>query len=145
MAHQGISKVEPLVIHRYWWGPQEFMRNDIRKYISLCRPCCIAEVPRHKAGAASTLTIGDYPFHTLAVDVFKTGVKHEGYDSVVSFADYFSRYIVACATQGDPDHTEIARLLFVEIVRHFGVLPRAPSPTSGRSRYMVSQVWAGHS
>ena len=50
------------------------MRKDIRNYIALYRPCNIAKVPRHKAGAASTLTIGDYPFHTLAVDVFKTGV-----------------------------------------------------------------------
>ena len=137
MGHLGVSKVEPLVTRRYWWGSQEQMRGDIRYYIGTCRACARTKVPHHKAGQYNAVPIGEHPFSNLAADIYKTGLKWGDYDSVVSFADYFSRYIVAEACEGDPDHVEIARILFERVVRYFG-MPRRLG--SDRGSQLVAKV-----
>ena len=120
MGHQGARKVEPLILNRYWWGSVEEMRKSIRDYINLCQPCKWGKPSRHKAGRYHALSIGEHPFDVLAADAYKVGISHGEFDTVISFVDYFSRYVVAEANEGDPNHERIAEILLRRVIRYFG-------------------------
>ena len=85
-----------------------------------CAICKRAKVPHHKAGRGYIMSTGEHPYDILAADVYKTGLSSDGYDSVLSFACYFSRHISALATCGDPSSEDIVRFLVNDVIRHYG-------------------------
>ena len=120
MGHQGIRKVTPLVIARYWWGTTAAMSATVATYINACRICAQCKVSRHKAGSGQLVTCGEHPHDYMGADVYSTGMSSDGFDHVVSFACYFSRMITAAATRGDPSSEDIARILVEQVIRYYG-------------------------
>ena len=121
LGHHGISKTTSLILERYTWGHDEaVLKESIRKHIMRCPVCRRAKVPHHKAGRGHVMSTGEHPYDILASDVYKTGLNSAGFDTVVSFACYFSRHVSAFATRGDPSSEDIVRFLVNDVIRTFG-------------------------
>ena len=123
LGHQGVSATTALILERYTWGENDgVIRKKIREHILNCAVCRRAKVPHHKAGCGHIMSTGEHPYDVLAADVYKTGIKSkEGFDTILSFACYFSRHISALATCGDPSSSDIVAFLINDVIRHYGM------------------------
>jgi DNA (cytosine-5)-methyltransferase 1 len=118
-----------MIRERYVWGENDVeMKEFIKQHIASCVVCARSKVPHHNAGRGHILQTGEHPMDILGADVYKpgrdikkVGKDKEGFDSILSFACYFSRHIIAVATKGDPTSKEIVDILLNEVIRHYGV------------------------
>ena len=124
-GHFGIPKTLALISRRYVWGTRDEMREDVSAYIKACHPCIRNKLPRHQTGAGQIADDGEYPNDVISADVYKTGrTAPSGADTIISFADHFSRAVYTRAHEGDPTSEEFAQILIEVIIAHYG-MPRS--------------------
>ena len=124
-GHFGVARTLDHISHRYTWGSEAQMKRDVQQYINRCRVCARTKMGRHPMGEGIIGDHGNHPMDILDTDVYKVGYKSStGEDTIISFADHFSKAVFARARVGDPTSEQFAETLIDTIISHYGV-PRA--------------------
>lgn len=122
LGHSGVHKTFKNVRRRYIWGTHEEMLEDVKLYVRGCRACARSKLARHPVGEGHVSDVGNQPMEMLSVDVYKVGYASKtGEDTIISFADHFSRAVFAEARKGDPTSEEFCDTLLRLIIAHYGV------------------------
>lgn len=119
-GHFGIDKVLPLILQRFYWGPDAEMRKTLSEHIRLCGPCSRSKIPHHAAGRRQIIDNGDHPNDILSGDVYDVGIVYDEYSHTLDFACHFTRLISSTAVKGMPTSEEVARVLRDVIIRNRG-------------------------
>ena len=121
-GHFGLQKTMNLITRKYVWGTEQEMRTDVGRYLRACHPCLRNKLSRHQLGAGQLAENGEHPNDIVSCDFYKTGcTASSGADTIVSFADHFTRAVYAVARVGDATSEEFAQTLIEVIVSHYGV------------------------
>ena len=119
-GHFGIDKVLPLILQRFYWGPDAEMRKTLSEHIRLCGPCSRSKIPHHAAGRRQILDNGEHPNDILSGDVYDVGIVYDDYSHTLDFACHFTRLISSTAVKGMPTSEEVARVLRDVVIRNRG-------------------------
>ena len=133
-GHLGITKVWPDIRRRYWWP---MARRDVREYVRLCRPCRQVKVPRHHTGQAQMTNNGKSPWSVVSFDVHDMGIESGGYTKVLSFADHFSRGILALPLSTTATSEDVADIIVNYLIRFYG---KPEAIRSDRGSILISEV-----
>ena len=121
-GHPGVGKTVKAISKRYIWGTADSMREDIQFFIRHCQLCARLKLGRHRPGEGHLVDQGRGPFDIVDTDVFKSGVTAEtGEDTIISFADHFTRMVLVHARKGDPTSEEFADTLVRTLIGYYGV------------------------
>lgn len=136
-GHPGRKKTFE-VISKWFWFPK--MRSYIEKYVKQCDTCQrtkpIRQVP---AGLLQPLDIPHRPWNQIAMDFIVKLPISNGYDSVLTVVDRFSKMAHFIPCRETITAPELSDLLVSEIFKHHG-LP--DSIVSDRGSVFVSQFWS---
>ena len=119
-GHQGVARTKEAISRLFWW---KGLHRDVCKYIQGCRECVTSKHDRHRPyGLLQPLPAPTYCWEELTMD-FVTGlpITAEGYDTVVTFVDRFSKMVhyYPCTTN-QLTASKLADIFCSEIFKHHG-------------------------
>jgi transposase InsO family protein len=135
-GHVGRDRTLFAVAKRFWW-PR--MARQVAHYVASCPTCQRTKVDRRKeAGLLQPLPVPERPWQDVSLDFIVSLPKCEGYDSILTVTDKFSKMVhfIPCSTDISAEQT--ANLFIREIFRLHG-MPR--SIVSDRDVRFVSPFW----
>lgn len=132
-GHMGVKKLLAKFRERYTAPGDQKLAEEI---VCNCHGCLVGLDYRHKPVRAGRI-LGNFPWHTLAVDSMGPFPLSEGKWFVVTFQDAFSGYNIL-VTSADYTADAVAKLLIERVVAYFGVPVRI---LSDRGRELISHVW----
>ena len=137
-GHQGVSRTKEALSRLFWW---KGLHRDVCKYIQGCHQCAISKHARQRPfGLLQPLPAPDYCWQEITMD-FVTGlpVTLEGYDTIVTFVDRFSKMVHFYPCTTDKLTAEkLADLFCSEVFRHHGTPAKI---ISDRDPKMVNTWW----
>ena len=99
------------------------MKEDVQAYVKTCHVFQVDKIEQKKeAGSLQLLPILKRPWQCLSMDFISGFPKVEGFKSVLVVVDKFSKYAVFIPAPGECLAEEAARILFNNVVKHFGML-----------------------
>ncbi|KAL0188510.1 hypothetical protein M9458_015609, partial [Cirrhinus mrigala] len=122
-GHPGIEATLHLLNNRYWWPT---IRSDTINFIKSCTTCNTAKVPRRlPAGLLQPLPVPQRPWSHLAIDFVTDLPPSNGYTTILSVVDRFSK---ACR--------------FIPLPKLPSALETAEDIVSDRGPQFTSRLWA---
>jgi len=120
-GHQGVARTKEAISRLFWW---KGLHRDVCKFIQGCRECVISKHDRHRPfGLLQPLPPPTYCWEEITMD-FVTGlpITMEGYDTVVTFVDRFSKMVhyYPCTTD-QLTASKLADIFCSEIFKHHGI------------------------
>ena len=109
----------------------------MRAYVRLCQVCRRVKVPRHHAGKAHLTNNGTSPWSVVSFDVHDMGLESGGFTKVLSFADHFSRGILALPIATDATAEDVADMIVNYLIRFYG---KPEAIRSDRGSILISEV-----
>ena len=121
-GHLGVHKTHES-LHRLLYWPKMF--HTVHEYVRTCMQCLRNKSTNQRPmGLLQPLPLPDHCWeqvsHGLVTGLTKTS---RGYDTMITFVDRLSKWILLVPTTSTIDAVGYARLFFDNIFRHFG-LPR---------------------
>ncbi|KAL0154036.1 hypothetical protein M9458_050695, partial [Cirrhinus mrigala] len=136
-GHPGIEATLQLLSNRFWWPHQ---RADTINFVKRCATCNISKVPRRlPAGLLQPLPLPQRPWSHIAVDFITDLPPSNGYTTVLSVIDRFSKGCRFIPLTKLPTAMETAELLCNWVFRFYG-LPE--DIVSDRGPQFSSRLWA---
>ncbi|KAI2665369.1 Transposon Tf2-9 polyprotein [Labeo rohita] len=136
-GHPGIEATLQLLSNRFWWPHQ---RADTIDFVKRCATCNISKVPRRlPAGLLQPLPLPQHPWSHIAVDFITDLPPSNGYTTVLSVIDRFSKGCRFIPLTKLPTAMETAELLCNWVFRFYG-LPE--DIVSDRGPQFSSRLWA---
>ncbi|KAL0186579.1 hypothetical protein M9458_018249, partial [Cirrhinus mrigala] len=135
-GHPGIEATLHLLRNRFWWPT---MRLDTINFIKACAACNTAKVPRRlPAGLLQPLPIPQRPWSHIAVDFVTDLPPSNGYTTILSVVDRFSKACRFIPLPKLPSAMETAEALCNWVFRLYG-LPE--DIVSDRGPQFTSRLW----
>ena len=115
-----MTRLFSLVSNFYFWPK---MKYDVKKFVEICRICQHAKGRSQNAGLYQPFPIPARPWDSISMD-FVLGLPRTqiGHDSIYVVVDRFSKMAHFIAFKNTNDATNIANLIFSEIVKLHGFL-----------------------
>ncbi|KAI2665814.1 Transposon Tf2-9 polyprotein [Labeo rohita] len=136
-GHPGIEATLHLLRNRFWWPNQ---CTDIIEFIRKCSVCNITKVPRHlPAGLLQPLPVPQRPWSHIVVDFITDLPRSNGFTTILSVIDRFSKGCRLTPLSKLPTAMEMAELLCNWVFRIFG-LPE--DIVSDRGPQFSSRLWS---
>ncbi|KAL0164855.1 hypothetical protein M9458_040608, partial [Cirrhinus mrigala] len=136
-GHPGIEATLHLLSNRYWWPT---MRLDTINFIKACTACNTAKVPRRlPAGLLQPLPVPQRPWSHIAIDFVTDLPPSNGYTTILSVVDRFSKACRFIPLPKLPSALETAEVLCNWVFRLYG-LPE--DIVSDRGPQFTSRLWA---
>ncbi|KAL0181246.1 hypothetical protein M9458_023652, partial [Cirrhinus mrigala] len=136
-GHPGIEATLHLLKNRFWWPT---MRLDTINFIKACATCNTAKVPRRlPAGLLQPLPVPQRPWSHVAVDFVTDLPPSNGYTTILSVVDRFSKACRFIPLPKLPSAMETAEALCNWVFRLYG-LPE--DIVSDRGPQFTSRLWA---
>ena len=119
VGHLGKDRTTYLVEDRFYWP---FLKRDVSRIVSKCRKCQLAKARKHNTGLYTSLPIRHAPWRDISMD-FVLGLPKtsRAHDSVLVVVDIFFKMAQFLACSKTDDASNIAKLVFREIVRLHGL------------------------
>ncbi|KAL0174051.1 hypothetical protein M9458_030019 [Cirrhinus mrigala] len=118
-GHPGIEATLQLLSNRFWWPHQ---RADTIDFVKKCATCNISKVPRRlPAGLLQPLPLPQRPWSHIAVDFISDLPLSNGYTTVLSVIDRFSKGCRFIPLTKLPTAMETAELLCNWVFRFYGL------------------------
>ncbi|KAI2645458.1 Transposon Tf2-9 polyprotein [Labeo rohita] len=135
-GHPGIKVTLYLLKNRFWWPT---MRLDTINFIKACAACHTAKVPRRlPAGLLQPLPVPQRPWSHVAVDFVTDLPPSNGYTTILSVVDRFSKACRFIPLPKLPSAMETAEALCNWVFRLYG-LPE--DIVSDRGPQFTSRLW----
>ncbi|KAL0150908.1 hypothetical protein M9458_053827 [Cirrhinus mrigala] len=136
-GHPGIEATLRLLGNRFWWAT---IRQDTIKFIRDCATCNTAKVPRRlPAGLLQPLPVPQRPWSHIAMDFITDLPLSNGYTTILSVVDRFSKGCRFIPLPKLPTAMETAELLCNWVFRFYG-LPE--DIVSDRGPQFTSRLWS---
>ncbi|KAL0153009.1 hypothetical protein M9458_051679, partial [Cirrhinus mrigala] len=136
-GHPGIEATLHLLNNRYWWPT---IRSDTINFIKSCTACNTAKVPRRlPAGLFQPLPVPQRPWSHLAIDFVTDLPPSNGYTTILSVVDRFSKACRFIPLPKLPSALETAEVLCNWVFWLYG-LPE--DIISDRGPQFTSRLWA---
>ncbi|KAL0149072.1 hypothetical protein M9458_055687 [Cirrhinus mrigala] len=136
-GHPGIEATLQLLGNRFWWPGQ---RTDTIQFISRCAVCNISKVPHClPAGLLQPLPVPQRPWSHIAIDFVTDLPPSNGYTTILSIIDRFSKACRFIPLAKLPTAMETAELLCNWVFRFYG-LPE--DIVSDRGPQFSSRLWS---
>ncbi|KAL0168962.1 hypothetical protein M9458_037184, partial [Cirrhinus mrigala] len=136
-GHPGIEATLHLLNNRYWWPT---IRSDTINFIKSCTACNTAKVPhRLPAGLLQPLPVPQRPWSHLAIDFVTDLPPSNGYTTILSVVDQFSKACRFIPLPKLPSALETAEVLCNWVFRLYGLLEDI---VSDRGPRFTSRLWA---
>ncbi|KAL0186270.1 hypothetical protein M9458_017940, partial [Cirrhinus mrigala] len=136
-GHPGIEATLHLLKNRFWWPT---MRLDTINFIKACAACNTAKVPRRlPAGLLQPLPVPQRPWSHVAVDFVTDLSPSNGYTTILSVVDRFSKACRFIPLPKLPSAMKTAEALCNWVFRLYG-LPE--DIVSDRGPQFTSRLWA---
>ncbi|KAL0187596.1 hypothetical protein M9458_014695, partial [Cirrhinus mrigala] len=136
-GHPGIEATLHLLSNRFWWPTQ---RTDTVEFIKRCTVCNITKVPhRLPAGLLQPLPVPQRLWSHIAVDFITDLPPSNGYTTILSVVDRFSKGCCFIPLAKLPTAMETAELLCNWVFRFYG-LPE--DIVSDRGPQFSSHLWS---
>ncbi|KAI2668804.1 Transposon Tf2-11 polyprotein [Labeo rohita] len=136
-GHPGIEATLHLLGNRFWWAT---ICQDTIKFIRDCATCNTAKVPRRlPAGLLQPLPVPQRPWSHIAMDFVTDLPPSNGYTTILSVVDRFSKGCHFIPLPKLPTAMEMAELLCNWVFRFFG-LPE--DIVSDRGPQFTSRLWS---
>ncbi|KAL0162325.1 hypothetical protein M9458_041721, partial [Cirrhinus mrigala] len=136
-GHPGIEATLHLLNNRYWWPT---IRSDTINFIKSCTACNTAKVPRRlPAGLLQPLPVPQRPWSHLAIDFVTDLPPSNGYTTILSVVNRFSKACRFIPLPKLPSALETAEVLCNWVFRLYG-LPE--DIISDRGPQFTSRLWA---
>jgi transposase InsO family protein len=135
-AHPGERKTQAILVVRYFWPG---MRQDIKTYVSNCKACRRATVPRDKTpGLLQSLPVPYRPWQHLSMDLKSFPSDKHGFDTICVFVDRLGKrpWSIPCTKTITAEG--IARLFIDGPYRIYGP---PESIVSDRGAQFISAFW----
>ena len=136
-GHPGETRTHQLISNRYWW---ESMSKDIHSFVQSCSICSQCKTPKTlPAGKLMPLPVPDRPWSHLAIDFITELPESQGFTTILTVADRFSRGVRFNPFPHLPTAFQTAEALFNHVFRFFGI---PEDIVSDRGPQFTSQVWS---
>uniref|UniRef100_A0A3B1IV37 Gypsy retrotransposon integrase-like protein 1 n=1 Tax=Astyanax mexicanus TaxID=7994 RepID=A0A3B1IV37_ASTMX len=135
-GHPGVTRTLQLISARYWW---ETMRADVQTFVVSCSVCAQCKTPKTlPAGKLCPLPVPERPWSHIAVDFVTDLPESEGYTTILTVVDRFSRGVKFIPFPALPTALQTAQAIYTHIFRHYGV---PEDILSDRGPQFTSRVW----
>uniref|UniRef100_A0A9J7WUR7 Gypsy retrotransposon integrase-like protein 1 n=1 Tax=Cyprinus carpio carpio TaxID=630221 RepID=A0A9J7WUR7_CYPCA len=135
-GHPGITATTQLVSNRFWWTS---LRADVIKFVHQCSTCNMIKSSHLKpAGLLQPLPVPRRPWSHIAVDFVTDLPQSQGYTTILSVIDRFSKSCRFIPLSGLPTALQTAEALLNHVFRLFG-LPE--DIVTDRGPQFTSRVW----
>ncbi|KAI2644754.1 Transposon Tf2-6 polyprotein [Labeo rohita] len=136
-GHPGIEATLHLLHNRFWWPT---LRHDTIKFVQSCAVCNTTKTPRRlPAGLLQPLPVPQRPWSHLAIDFVTDLPPSNGYTTILSVVDCFSKGCRFIPLPKLPTAMETAEHLCNWVFRLYG-LPE--DILSDRGPQFTSRLWA---
>ncbi|XDV26708.1 hypothetical protein PO909_030346 [Leuciscus waleckii] len=133
-GHPGISATLQLVTNRFWWPT---LHADVVKFVHQCTTCNVVKASR-PAGLLQPLPVPQRPWSHIAVDFVTDLPLSQGFTTILSVVDRFSKACRFIPLAGLPTALQTAEALLHHVFRLYG-LPE--DIVSDRGSQFTSRVW----
>lgn len=114
-GHPGIKGTYQLLQSRCYWPG---LHEDVEEFVKRCHACQInRSSPSHHIPLLP-LPIAPHPFHTVGMDFLKLPKTSSGYQYLLVFTDYLTRWVEAVPTEKQDGATVAQALMDVVVSRH---------------------------
>uniref|UniRef100_A0A3B1IMZ3 Gypsy retrotransposon integrase-like protein 1 n=1 Tax=Astyanax mexicanus TaxID=7994 RepID=A0A3B1IMZ3_ASTMX len=135
-GHPGENRTLQLIAARYWW---DTMRQDIHFFVSSCSTCAKCKTPKTLlAGKLMPLATPERPWSHIAVDYVTDLPPSNGYTTILTIVDRFSRGVKFVPFATIPTAFQTAQAIYEVVFRHFGI---PEDILSDRGPQFTSRVW----
>uniref|UniRef100_A0A3B1KEA5 Gypsy retrotransposon integrase-like protein 1 n=1 Tax=Astyanax mexicanus TaxID=7994 RepID=A0A3B1KEA5_ASTMX len=135
-GHPGETRTLQLLSARYWW---ESMRADIHSVVSSCSVCAQCKTPKSlPAGKLMPLPVPERPWSHIAVDFVTDLPPSDGFTTILTVVDRFSRGVKFIPLISLPTAFQTAQAIYSHIFRHYGI---PEDILSDRGPQFTSRVW----
>uniref|UniRef100_A0A3B1J2C0 Gypsy retrotransposon integrase-like protein 1 n=1 Tax=Astyanax mexicanus TaxID=7994 RepID=A0A3B1J2C0_ASTMX len=135
-GHPGVTRTLQLISSRYWW---DTMRADVHAFVTSCSICAQCKTPKTlPAGKLMPLPVPERPWSHLAMDFVTDLPVSEGYTTILTVVDRFSRGVKFIPFTALPTAFQTAQAIYTHVFRHFGV---PEDILSDRGPQFTSRVW----
>ncbi|KAI2661335.1 Transposon Tf2-6 polyprotein [Labeo rohita] len=136
-GHPGIESTLHLLSNRFWWPT---IRIDTINFIKACTSCNTTKVPRRlPAGLLQPLPVPERPWSHIAIDFVTDLPPSNGYTTILSVVDRFSKACRFIPLPKLPSALETAETLCNWVFRLYG-LPE--DIVSDRGPQFTSRLWS---
>uniref|UniRef100_A0A8C2EGQ3 Gypsy retrotransposon integrase-like protein 1 n=1 Tax=Cyprinus carpio TaxID=7962 RepID=A0A8C2EGQ3_CYPCA len=135
-GHPGITATTQLVSNRFWWTS---LRADVIKFVHQCSTCNMIKSSHLKpAGLLQPLPVPQRPWSHIAVNFVTDLPQSQGFTTILSVIDRFSKSCHFIPLSGLPTALQTAEALLNHVFRLFG-LPE--DIVTYRGPQFTSRVW----
>uniref|UniRef100_A0AAR2J3M5 Gypsy retrotransposon integrase-like protein 1 n=1 Tax=Pygocentrus nattereri TaxID=42514 RepID=A0AAR2J3M5_PYGNA len=135
-GHPGETRTLQLLSARYWW---DSLRSDVHSFVSSCPVCAQCKIPRTlPAGKLVPLPVPERPWSHIAIDFVTDLPPSNGFTSILTVVDRFSRGVKFIPFPSLPSALQTAQALFEHVFRSFGI---PEDVLSDRGPQFTSRVW----
>uniref|UniRef100_A0A8C2FK93 Gypsy retrotransposon integrase-like protein 1 n=1 Tax=Cyprinus carpio TaxID=7962 RepID=A0A8C2FK93_CYPCA len=118
-GHPGIAATIQLVSNRFWWAS---LQSDVIKFIHQCSVCNTVKSSHLKpAGLLQPLPVPQHPWSHIAVDFVTDLPPSQGFTTILSVVDRFSKSCRFIPLTGLPTALQTAEALLNQVFRLFGL------------------------
>ena len=118
-AHPGINKTFMSIRQWFYWFK---MFEDISNYVNSCEACKRSKSATNKMkGKLINIPIPEYCWQQITWDLIIFLPNSRDYDAILTIVDRLSKRVRYIPTTSNITSTGIARLLFDEVIRFFGI------------------------
>ncbi|XDV53693.1 hypothetical protein PO909_022129 [Leuciscus waleckii] len=135
-GHPGISATLQLVTNRFWWPT---LHADVVKFVHQCTTCNVVKASHLRpAGLLQPLPVPQRPWSHIAVDFVSDLPLSQGFTTILSVVDRFSKACRFIPLASLPTALQTAEALLHHVFRLYG-LPE--DIVSDRGSQFTSRVW----
>ncbi|KAI2663045.1 Transposon Tf2-6 polyprotein [Labeo rohita] len=136
-GHPGIEATIDLLLNRFWWPS---LRSDTATFVKNCVVCSTTKASRQRpAGLLQPLPVPNRPWSHIAVDFITDLPTSQGYTTILSVIDRFSKGCRLIPLPKLPTAMETAEALCDSVFRFYG-LPE--DIVSDRGPQFSSRLWS---
>ncbi|KAL0192406.1 hypothetical protein M9458_010702, partial [Cirrhinus mrigala] len=136
-GHPGIEATIDLLLNRFWWPS---LRSDTATFVTNCVVCSTTKASRQRpAGLLQPLPVPNRPWSHIAVDFITDLPTSQGYTTILSVIDRFSKGCRLIPLPKLPTAMETAEALCDSVFRFYG-LPE--DIVSDRGPQFSSRLWS---
>uniref|UniRef100_A0A3B4CC50 Gypsy retrotransposon integrase-like protein 1 n=1 Tax=Pygocentrus nattereri TaxID=42514 RepID=A0A3B4CC50_PYGNA len=118
-GHPGETRTLQLLSARYWW---DSLRSDVHSFVSSCPVCAQCKIPRTlPAGKLVPLPVPERPWSHIAIDFVTDLPPSNGFTSILTVVDGFSRGVKFIPFPSLPSALQTAQALFEHVFRSSGI------------------------
>ena len=135
-CHPGGGRTLGLLRRRFWWPTME---RDVQRFVAGCAICARGKtLHRPPAGLLRPLSIPTRPWSHIALDLVTGLPESQGYTTILTIVDRFSKAVHFVPLTKLPSAMETAQLLIENVLRLHGIPAEI---TSDRGPQFISGVW----